>query len=197
MTKNLQIPPQRNIVMTALTQSSCSPNITRNRYRGVDNFLRKKDTTQDLIIKTNVTVFPSTVNHYQQLVDLDKNGIVEASEAFDCPVCFTKCEAKNGVILRDCLHCFCKECLAGTVEHSEDVEIKCPFIDEIYSCQSIIQQREIKALVTSEVYEKYLAKSLRVAENQAMNTFHCKTPNCKGWCIFEDNVNQFKVGFLI
>ena len=25
-----------------------------------------------------------------------------------------------------------------------------------------------------------------------MNSFHCKTPDCQGWCIYEDHVNFFK-----
>lgn len=54
------------------------------------------------------------------------------------------------------------------------------------------KQREIKALVTKDMYEAHLAKSIRQAESKLDNTFHCKTPNCRGWCIFEDNVNQFK-----
>lgn len=29
------------------------------------------------------------------------------------------------------------------------------------------------------------------AENRMGNAFHCKTPDCKGWCILEDNVNEF------
>ena len=30
-----------------------------------------------------------------------------------------------------------------------------------------------------------------LAENQAQNSFHCKTPDCPGWCFFEDDVNIF------
>lgn len=54
------------------------------------------------------------------------------------------------------------------------------------------KEREIKALVTREVYEQHLAKSIRQAENRIENAFHCKTPSCRGWCIYEDNVNTFK-----
>lgn len=46
-------------------------------------------------------------------------------------------------------------------------------------------------LVTPEVYDQHLARSIKEAENKIQNTFHCKTPNCQGWCIFEDNVNEF------
>lgn len=87
---------------------------------------------------------------------------------------------------------FCKECLANTIIHSEEAAIKCPYIDKTYSCGAILQDREVRGLLTKENYEKHLAKSVREAESKLENTFHCKTPNCKGWCIYEDNVNQFK-----
>ena len=46
-------------------------------------------------------------------------------------------------------------------------------------------------LVSSEIYDKYLARSLQTAESQAKNSFHCKTADCPGWCIYEDHVNFF------
>lgn len=32
---------------------------------------------------------------------------------------------------------------------------------------------------------------MALAESQAQDSFHCKTPDCPGWCLFEDNVNTF------
>jgi hypothetical protein len=47
-------------------------------------------------------------------------------------------------------------------------------------------------LVAPEVYQQHLAKSIAQAENNAgNNAFHCKTPDCTGWCIYDDNVNNF------
>lgn len=46
-------------------------------------------------------------------------------------------------------------------------------------------------LVNTETFEKHLARSVAEAENKIKNAFHCKTANCRGWCIFEDNVNEF------
>lgn len=42
------------------------------------------------------------------------------------------------------------------------------------------------------MYEQYLARSMSQAERKTENAFHCKTPDCAGWCIFEDNVNEFR-----
>lgn len=32
---------------------------------------------------------------------------------------------------------------------------------------------------------------MTLAESQAQNSFHCKTPDCPGWCLFEDSVIVF------
>nr|CAD7570821.1 unnamed protein product [Timema californicum] len=130
--------------------------------------------------------------HYQQLVNLDNTDLVPNVEPFDCPVCLVPYEGREGVILRDCLHTFCRMCLANTVTFNEEAEVKCPYRDADYACDSVLQEREIKALVSPAVYEQHLAKSVAQAENKIGNTFHCKTADCKGWCIFEDNVNEFR-----
>nr|CAD7454357.1 unnamed protein product [Timema tahoe] len=130
--------------------------------------------------------------HYQQLVNLDNTDLVPNVEPFDCPVCLVPYEGREGVVLRDCLHTFCRMCLANTVAFNEEAEVKCPYRDADYACDSVLQEREIKALVAPAVYEQHLAKSVAQAENKIGNTFHCKTADCKGWCIFEDNVNEFR-----
>uniref|UniRef100_A0A182NEW1 RanBP-type and C3HC4-type zinc finger-containing protein 1 n=1 Tax=Anopheles dirus TaxID=7168 RepID=A0A182NEW1_9DIPT len=133
-----------------------------------------------------------TPNHYTELVNLDNADLIANIEPFECPICFGAFQPYEGIVLRDCLHSFCKQCLISTIQYSEDAEIRCPYSDAVYSCESVIQQREIKALVSKELYEAHLAKSIQQAESTIDNTFHCRTPNCRGWCIFEDNVNQFK-----
>lgn len=217
-----------SIVMTAITSS---PNITKNRYRGVDNYNPHVMKKAEIIPTTNFGVIPKPVTisklqeplsgrtsllpisqhpmvkkqnssdgavpkvtskHYTELLSLDTTDVVPNSEPFECPVCFMKFGAKDGVVLRDCLHVFCRECVVNTIKYNDEAEVKCPYLDAVYSCDSIIQEREIKSLVSKEIYEQHLAISLRVAENRTENAYHCKTPNCKGWCIFEDNVNEFK-----
>lgn len=129
---------------------------------------------------------------YLQLVDLDSADLVENVEVFECLVCFGEIPPGKGATLRECLHQFCKICLAHTVEFTEDAEVKCPYRDAQYSCNIALQDREIKALVSPVLYEQYLAKSVSEAENKMSKSFHCKTPDCKGWCVFEDNVNLFR-----
>ncbi|KAJ8973999.1 hypothetical protein NQ317_002395 [Molorchus minor] len=135
----------------------------------------------------------STREHtYQQLVNLDNADLVENLEPFECVVCFLETPPREGVTLRECLHQFCKACLAHTIEYADEAEVKCPYRDNEYSCNIALQDREIKSLVSPVVYEQHLAKSMAQAENKTDKSFHCKTPDCKGWCIFEDNVNEFR-----
>lgn len=46
-------------------------------------------------------------------------------------------------------------------------------------------------LVPLEIYQKHLTLSLVEAESRSANSFHCQTPNCIGWCIYEDDINLF------
>lgn len=129
---------------------------------------------------------------YMQLLNLDNTDLIENVDTFTCLVCFLDVGPKEGITLRECLHQFCKPCLAQTVEYSDEAEVKCPYRDENYACNISLQDREIKSLVSPAVYEQHLAKSVAQAENKIDNSFHCKTPDCKGWCVYEDNVNEFK-----
>lgn len=186
-----------SIVMTAITSS---PNITKNRYRGVDNYNPHVMKKAEIISTTNFGVIPKPVTisklqeplsgrtsllpisqpvvkkqisldegaaknaskHYNELLSLDTTDVVLNSEPFECPVCFMKFAAKEGVVLRDCLHVFCRECVVNTIKYNDEAEVKCPYLDEVYSCDSIIQEREIKSLVSKDIYEQHLAISLRV-----------------------------------
>ena len=69
---------------------------------------------------------------------------------------------------------FLRLCLAATIEHSDAPKVKCPFKDEDYSCDMEMLEREIKALVTPAVLEKHQKKSVKEAEANIQNAFHCK-----------------------
>lgn len=197
-------------------------NITKTKYRGVYNYNPRcnpnvvfdvqTDLLRSAVAKptheamamlsenlSNVKPSKSTKvseeasNHYLELLSLDNlNDIAVNTEAFECAVCFVDYEPTEGAVLRNCLHIFCKDCIRNTIIYSDEAEVKCPYIDTKYTCDCILQDREIKALLTKTEHDEHLAKSLRVAENQIENSFHCRTPNCAGWCIYEDNVNQYK-----
>lgn len=129
---------------------------------------------------------------YEELISLENWDVIPNSEPIECPICFVTYGPREGVILRDCLHMFCRPCIANTIAYCEEAEVKCPYRDANYTCESTLQEREIKALVEPEVYQQHLAKSIAQAENNAGNkAFHCKTPDCPGWCIYDDDVNNF------
>lgn len=46
-------------------------------------------------------------------------------------------------------------------------------------------------LLSPEDYQRFLDLSVSIAENRSAFSYHCKTPDCKGWCFFEDDVNEF------
>lgn len=133
------------------------------------------------------------VTQYIELLSLDDSmDLTKNTEVFECSVCMVDYQPLEGLILRNCLHTFCKDCTRSTIIYSDEAEVKCPYFDDQYSCDCLLQDREIKAVLSKTEYDEHLAKSLRIAEHQIENSFHCKTPDCKGWCIYEDDVNTFK-----
>ncbi|KAM6164740.1 ranBP-type and C3HC4-type zinc finger-containing protein 1 [Rhynchocyon petersi] len=129
--------------------------------------------------------------NYLQHVQLDQRSLVLNTEPTECPVCYSALGPGEAVVLRECLHAFCRECLQGTIRNSQEAEVSCPFIDSTYSCPGKLQEREIRALLTPEDYQRFLDLSISIAENRSALSYHCKTPDCRGWCFFEDDVNEF------
>lgn len=129
--------------------------------------------------------------NYQQLLGLDDDLVVTNSEDFVCPICFDDVEVGDGIVLRECLHVFCRECLVSHVNNATSAEITCPFNDNDYSCQATVTEREMRGICPDDVFERHLALSMTQAESKAANSFHCRTADCAGWCIVEDEVNFF------
>ncbi|XP_043488927.1 ranBP-type and C3HC4-type zinc finger-containing protein 1-like [Polistes fuscatus] len=84
------------------------------------------------------------IERYKELVALMENKMVPNFEPFECPICLISYKPLDGLVLKNCLHTFCKECISNTVNFSEDVDVKCPYKDNNYSCNAIIEQCEIK-----------------------------------------------------
>ncbi|XP_026161743.1 ranBP-type and C3HC4-type zinc finger-containing protein 1 [Mastacembelus armatus] len=124
--------------------------------------------------------------NYLDLLATEEQNLIPNATQMDCPVCFCPIEPGEGIILRECLHVFCRECLKGTIVNSQDGEVSCPD-----KCDSKILDREINALLTEEEHQRFLELRLNIAESRSEHSFHCQTPNCRGWCIYEDDVNEF------
>ncbi|KAM4613095.1 ranBP-type and C3HC4-type zinc finger-containing protein 1 isoform 2-T2 [Polymixia lowei] len=129
--------------------------------------------------------------NYISLLETDDHSLVPNLLEVDCPICFCPLPPGEGAVLRDCLHSFCRDCLKGTIVNSMDAEVSCPFMDNDYSCNSKLQDREIRNLLTEEEHQRFLELRLSIAESRSEHSFHCQTPNCPGWCIYEDEVNEF------
>ncbi|KAG7275060.1 hypothetical protein CRUP_001780 [Coryphaenoides rupestris] len=84
-----------------------------------------------------------------------------------------------------------RECLRSVIMLCEHPEVACPYRDETYACSCTLQEREVKALVSAEEYERWLQRGLSVAESRCEGSYHCATADCAGWCVYEDTVNAF------
>lgn len=127
------------------------------------------------------------------LESLEDHNYIENIEPFQCPICLTEIDIGEGVVLKNCLHMFCKECLNKTIEHSDDVLIKCPFTDELGSCEFFLQDSEFRSLASEKAIQQQHVKSLKQAELAAAElAFHCKYPDCEGWVIIDQaNAGDF------
>uniref|UniRef100_A0A8D3CTE9 RanBP-type and C3HC4-type zinc finger-containing protein 1 n=1 Tax=Scophthalmus maximus TaxID=52904 RepID=A0A8D3CTE9_SCOMX len=129
--------------------------------------------------------------NFARLLMVDDQDLVPNPEMVDCRICYVDLQPGEGVLLRECLHCFCRECLRSVIMLSEEPEVSCPYRDDTYSCVCSLQEREIRALVPAEEYERWLQRGLSVAESRCEGSYHCATPDCRGWCVYEDTVNVF------
>uniref|UniRef100_A0A8D8DUK6 RanBP-type and C3HC4-type zinc finger-containing protein 1 n=1 Tax=Culex pipiens TaxID=7175 RepID=A0A8D8DUK6_CULPI len=103
-------------------------------------------------------------------------------EPFECPVCYGQFKPYEGVTLAFCFHSFCKPCLAESVKHSDELEVTCPaLVDGDVKCSAIVQDGAIRDLLTEEDFGRFQDRCLQTAEAVIPNTFHCLTPNCRGW----------------
>ncbi|XP_020781283.1 ranBP-type and C3HC4-type zinc finger-containing protein 1 isoform X2 [Boleophthalmus pectinirostris] len=129
--------------------------------------------------------------NFARLVMLDGQDLVPNPEPVDCRICYSELQPGEGVLLRECLHCFCRSCLRSVIMLSEEPEVSCPYRDDTYACACSLQEREIRALVSTEEYERWLQRGLAVAESRCEGSYHCATADCPGWCVYEDTVNVF------
>lgn len=139
--------------------------------------------SQDLL---NTTTVP-------RLLELENHDYVENHSVFNCGICLTDVAPGSGIILKNCLHEYCKGCLARHIEASEDLEVPCPYVAENGTrCEGYLQDREFRSLVDERVYAAHLMKSIERAEATIKGSFHCKTPDCRGWAEIGELVTDFR-----
>lgn len=119
-------------------------------------------------------------------MELDRVQFVANSEPFECTICMTSC--REGIVLRECLHVFCKDCLMHLIEHCSECIVKCPFVnDQLLGCDGFIQEREIRGILSEEQLQGYTQRVHVLSLNMVPNSFACRTVNCKGYWIVEPN----------
>ncbi|XP_060099103.1 sharpin [Heteronotia binoei] len=161
-------------------------------YRPDEMELWRMQQEKEGIVRYQQALEQERWQNFQQLCQLDEEALVPTQEATECRICYLDVEPGQGVLLRECLHSFCRDCLRQLINCSEEPQVACPFRDDSYACSSHLQDREIRALVSQEEYERFLERRLAVAESRAQNSYHCQTADCLGWCIYEDDVNEFR-----
>lgn len=154
--------------------------------------------------KTRIDLFPEAAHSndggmslYAQLnAQLQQlGGLVRNTDPIECPICLATIEPGHGVVLTDCLHAYCRACLTATIRHSDRAEVDCPMRDaQGNGCDGRVMDSEIRTLLNGREYQNRVQLSMRQAEANEPKAFHCKTPNCVGWCVNDDDgrANEFE-----
>lgn len=183
------------LVQVIHTQNdTCDQNTALSLIENLQQQIRAfDDIFQPMVSRENaIDILNQPIGDYDKMMKFENaGGCVPNSETFDCSICFDTIDVGVGVVLRNCLHSFCKNCLNGLIMTEDSDDVKCPFVSDEYQCGENLQDREIRSLLTQAQYEEYLIKTLRIAEGREQNSCHCQTPNCSGWFIVEDEVNTF------
>ncbi|XP_075992505.1 uncharacterized protein LOC142987553 isoform X2 [Anticarsia gemmatalis] len=101
-------------------------------------------------------------NVYTELMQLEQQALVPNAETFECGVCMEEYPPGQGVVLRECVHIFCRGCLSDVVRHCEEPDVPCPAM----GCRGMLQEREIRALAIhgGETCEQHRAKIKQAAQ---------------------------------
>lgn len=100
---------------------------------------------------------------------------------------------------------------------SDDADVTCPCNDQ-FACRGSITEAEMREvqccllffrlykinwniiyplqLLDDDELEKVHSRGLNLAEGQS-RSYHCKTPDCRGWCIYEDDVRHVLCATII
>lgn len=119
----------------------------------------------------------------------DDEGLQSNKIRAICSICKNYIRSSRGVILRNCLHTFCFECIYEKIITNIESAVVCPHDNE-YKCLMSLQDREIKSIIGEELYEKYLSKSIENYQ-QKVNAVYCKSNKCKGW--WEPNNQKYSI----
>lgn len=93
------------------------------------------------------------------LKEMSEDKLINNLEDVCCSICNKIILTGLGITLKDCLHSFCHPCLTTAMEQNETVVMKCP--SKTVFCDGDVRDEEIRSLLTSEAYERFVEQSLR------------------------------------
>ncbi|CRK86814.1 CLUMA_CG000645, isoform A [Clunio marinus] len=140
--------------------------------------------TNDTLNKIGISDLASAYEDYDYVENINR---------FQCEICTKEINPGDGIVLKNCIHQYCKVCLSNFIEASEEIVFGCPYRDDDgLKCIGVITDTEMRSLVSLQVYLKYLGRSLAFAETTNPNAYHCKTPNCPYWVEIEGEIDNFR-----
>lgn len=145
--------------------------------------------TTEMLYKMNVVEVTELVEEFE---------FVENKNEFQCDICMDNCKPGEGIVLKSCLHQYCRNCIGKYIEGAGEAEIPCPWRDDDgLRCIGMISEMEIRSLIPLDSYRRYLDISLASAEAATPNAYHCKTPNCRYWVEIDADVENFQCGVCL
>lgn len=101
---------------------------------------------------------PVVGSHFETLEKMSSETLINNREVDDCSVCKRPVDVGRGIVIKGCLHTFCRRCLVHAIENNDTSIMICP--SKLVNCESEIGDEEIKALLTPEAYDKYVTEML-------------------------------------
>jgi IBR domain, a half RING-finger domain len=136
----------------------------------------------------------NTVSSLQGAIDLIQSisspDLCVSAIHNSCLICQNSLNLVNSVSIPECMDIYCKKCLHEyiklRIQESQVLTMPCPN----HECRIEINEATIKALVSEELYEKYL--SFKKNEELSKDPYlrWCPKPNCKGYDIGSLSKNQ-------
>ncbi|NWW69567.1 HOIL1 protein, partial [Climacteris rufus] len=118
--------------------------------------------------------------NFRELLRAEQAELVPNPEPLECGICLQGVPAGRGVLLRDCLHSFCRDSGCSGLGVHDPGGPKTP-----------PQCPQTPQLLSPEEHARFLERGLALAERRSRNSFHCRGRDCPGWCFYEDTVNEF------
>lgn len=105
--------------------------------------------------QTEVACSSAASDLYTQLQGLEEqDGVIRNDEFLFCTLCDHFIDIYDGVLIRNCLHQICIECIRKVIIDCAVITVKCPVAD----CEYPVQDREIRSLLTQEENECHMNK---------------------------------------